>query len=157
MFINQCVKFIFRNKINKLFEDRLTFWDLENERYEKKSLALYIFRKTKNQENFSRLVVNANIFLWNVFPLHTHLEGKPFTNRQHNNREQRVGLELLKKLIDMLIPSHIVAIGNDATSVANRIVETIHIPVHSLRHSSYGGVVKFKVQVFEIYGDYRRY
>lgn len=32
--------------------------------------------------------VDARIFLWNVFPLHPHKSGEPFTNRQHNTREQ---------------------------------------------------------------------
>jgi len=30
--------------------------------------------------------IDAKIFLWNVFPLHPHEEGLPFSNRSHNSR-----------------------------------------------------------------------
>ena len=32
--------------------------------------------------------IDARIFLWNVFPLHPHESGDPFTNRQHNAHER---------------------------------------------------------------------
>lgn len=94
--------------------------------------------------------IDARIFLWNVFPLHPHESGDPFTNRQHNAHERRAGEELLKLLIVMLKPSRIVAIGNDAAAAAQRIADTV--PVICVRHPSYGGQTQFQSQISQLYG-----
>lgn len=94
--------------------------------------------------------IDSRIFLWNVFPLHPHESGEPFTNRQHNSLERRAGEELLKELIELLRPKRIVAIGNDAASAAQRIIDST--PVICVRHPSYGGQSKFQNQVSELYG-----
>ncbi|MBK6654144.1 MAG: uracil-DNA glycosylase [Zoogloea sp.] len=94
--------------------------------------------------------IDARIFLWNVFPLHPHESGDPFSNRQHNARERRAGEELLQQLIAMLRPSRIVAIGNDAAAAAQRITNSV--PVISVRHPSYGGQTQFQKQISELYG-----
>lgn len=93
--------------------------------------------------------IDSRIFLWNVFPLHPHESGAPFTNRQHNSHERRAGEELLKELIKLLKPNRIVAIGNDAAAAAQRI--TGSTPVICVRHPSYGGQTKFQEQVSELY------
>jgi hypothetical protein len=93
--------------------------------------------------------IDARIFLWNVFPLHPHESGQPFTNRQHNSRERRAGEDVLKYLIALTKPRHIVAIGNDAASAAARIAETV--PVICVRHPSYGGQSQFLRQISELY------
>lgn len=95
--------------------------------------------------------IDAQIFLWNVFPIHPHEPDKPFTNRQHNSLERRAGEELLQKLIDLLKPSRIVAIGNDATAAAHRVTGT-SVPVIGVRHPSYGGQTQFLEQITELYG-----
>jgi len=94
--------------------------------------------------------IEARIFLWNVFPLHPHESGDPFTNRQHNARERRAGEEILKQLIVLLRPARIVAIGNDAAAAVNRITESV--PVVCVRHPSYGGQTQFQRQISELYG-----
>lgn len=94
--------------------------------------------------------IDARIFLWNVFPLHPHETGDPFTNRQHNAHERRAGEELLQQLIVMLRPSRIVAIGNDAAAAAQRITD--NVPVICVRHPSYGGQTQFQEQISELYG-----
>jgi len=94
--------------------------------------------------------IDARIFLWNVFPLHPHEVGEPFSNRQHNARERRAGEELLQQLIVLLRPARIVAIGNDAAAAANRI--TGSVPVIGVRHPSYGGQTQFQAQIAELYG-----
>lgn len=99
--------------------------------------------------------IDARIFLWNVFPLHPHESGEPFTNRQHNARERRAGEELLQKLIDLLKPSRIVAIGNDAAAAAHRITNT-SVPIIGVRHPSYGGQTQFLEQITELYGFTQR-
>lgn len=81
--------------------------------------------------------IDARIFLWNVFPLHPHESGHPFTNRQHNARERRAGEELLQQLLVFLRPSRVVAIGKAAATAAHRITDSV--PVLCVRHPSYGG------------------
>lgn len=94
--------------------------------------------------------IDARIFLWNVFPLHPHESGEPFTNRQHNAYERRAGEELLQALIELLRPSRIIAIGNDAAVSTNRVVSLV--PVVCVRHPSYGGQTQFLRQITELYG-----
>jgi len=84
--------------------------------------------------------IEARIFLWNVFPLHPHESGDPFTNRQHNARERRAGEEILKQLIVLLRPARIVAIGNAAAAV-NQMTESVLVVC--VRHPSYGGQTQF--------------
>jgi hypothetical protein len=89
--------------------------------------------------------VSAPVFLWNVFPLHPHEPGEPFTNRAHTSFERRVGEELLAELVTLLRPSRLIAIGNDAAASAARVAgdsEVIHV-----RHPSYGGQQDFLKQI----------
>ena len=95
--------------------------------------------------------IDARIFLWNVFPLHPHETGEPFTNRKHNAYERRAGEVLLQQLIALLKPSRLVAIGNDAAASALRIQDAV--PVICVRHPSYGGQTKFQAQISELYGN----
>ena len=41
--------------------------------------------------------------LWNIFPFHPHKEGNPLTNRTPTDREQQVGWEYTKRLLDLHI------------------------------------------------------
>lgn len=93
--------------------------------------------------------IDAHIFLWNVFPLHPHEAGEPFTNRQHNARERGAGEELLQALMALLNPVRILAIGNDAAAAANRVAASV--PVICVRHPSYGGQTQFLRQIEELY------
>jgi hypothetical protein len=94
--------------------------------------------------------IEAGIFLWNVFPLHPHEAENPFSNRQHNARERSAGEDLLRALITLLRPSRIVAVGNDASSAANRVANDT--PVICVRHPSYGGQTQFLQQICDLYG-----
>jgi hypothetical protein len=93
--------------------------------------------------------IDANIFLWNVFPLHPHESGDPFTNRQHNAAERRAGEEILTTLVNLLRPHRIVAIGNDAMGSAQRVAGDV--PVFGVRHPSYGGQNEFVAGVSTLY------
>jgi hypothetical protein len=93
--------------------------------------------------------IDSRIFLWNVFPLHPHEPGAPFTNRQHNSHERQAGERLLRDLIALLRPARIIAIGNDAAKAASKV--TNDIPVLPVRHPSYGGQSQFLRQVEELY------
>lgn len=91
-----------------------------------------------------------NVFLWNVFPLHPHEPGNPFSNRQHNAAERRFGEDALAALIELLRPKRIVCIGNDAYNALNRLQGSV--PTVAVRHPSYGGQTQFVSQISELYG-----
>lgn len=93
--------------------------------------------------------IDDHIFLWNVFPLHPHERGDPFTNRQHNAVERHAGEEALAALVALLRPGRIIAIGNDAQQSAQRIAGGI--PVCGIRHPSYGGQSDFIAGVNALY------
>lgn len=94
--------------------------------------------------------IEANIFLWNVFPLHPHDSGNPFSNRQHNAKERHAGEEVLSAFVALLEPARIVAIGNNAATAARRIAGGT--PVVCVRHPSYGGQTEFLSQITNLYG-----
>ena len=93
--------------------------------------------------------IEDGIFLWNVFPLHPHEEGNPFSNRQHNVKERRAGEEVLDQLIKLLRPRRVIAIGNDAAKAAARLDASI--PILQVRHPSYGGQRQFMDQMSGLY------
>jgi uracil-DNA glycosylase len=94
-------------------------------------------------------LVPAPVFLWNVFPLHPHETGDPFSNRSHKPHERAVGEQLLAELIVMLRPRRLVAIGNDAAKTASRFAG--NADVVQVRHPSYGGQRDFVRQVRYLY------
>ena len=99
-------------------------------------------------------LIDARIFLWNVFPFHPYKPGEPFTNRQHNANEREVGEELLRQLIELIKPSHIITIGNEAFSSGQKITDII--PIIKVRHPSYGGQTQFQEQISKIYANCMR-
>ncbi|UPT64481.1 MAG: uracil-DNA glycosylase [Hyphomonadaceae bacterium JAD_PAG50586_4] len=90
------------------------------------------------------------IFLWNVFPLHPHEEGDPFTNRAHNAKERRAGEEILDQLVVLIQPRRLIAIGNNAVDTACRIAGGLEVA--KIRHPSYGGQTQFVSQARDLYG-----
>jgi hypothetical protein len=92
--------------------------------------------------------LDAPVFTWNVFPLHPHEKGQPLTNRCHTRAERLAARPLLIELLDLLKPSTIVAIGNDAE------VGLIDLGVECLkvRHPSYGGISDFERGISSIHG-----
>lgn len=92
--------------------------------------------------------VESHVFLWNVFPLHPHQAGNPFSNRAHNARERSDGIELLAGLIDLLQPARLVPIGREAAAAANRVCGNREVlPV---RHPSFGGQRMFLAQLAQL-------
>lgn len=94
-------------------------------------------------------LVTARVFLWNVFPLHPHEPGDPFSNRSHRPHERAVGEELLAALIVMLRPRRLVAIGNDAAKTASRLAGVAEVV--QVRHPSYGGQRDFVAEIQCLY------
>ena len=93
--------------------------------------------------------IRVSVFLWNVFPLHPHEPGDPFSNRSHNACERRTGEEFLSELILLLKPGRLVAIGNDAVRSACNLSD--QHGVIQVRHPSYGGQIQFVSQMNELY------
>jgi hypothetical protein len=92
--------------------------------------------------------VRQPVFLWNIFPLHPHDAGDPLSNRCHTRAERDATWPLLTALIDMIRPKQIVAIGRDA----GLALSAINVPVHVVRHPSYGGQSEFTAGVYNLYG-----
>ena len=90
-----------------------------------------------------------NVFLWNVFPFHPHEPRISFTNRAHNADERKAGLSILQKLIELIEPSRLVAVGNDAAKSATEVCQGLEV-VH-VRHPSYGGQNDFIRQIEDLY------
>lgn len=91
--------------------------------------------------------------LWNIFPLHPHERDDPFSNRCHTRAERDVTWPLLTALIDMIRPRRIVAIGKDA----GLALGGLEIPIHVVRHPSYGGQSEFIAGLCQVYGlDHER-
>ena len=93
--------------------------------------------------------VEVSVFLWNVFPLHPHKPGNPFSNRSHNSLESRTGEEFLSQLVLLLKPRRLVAIGSDAARTAQRL--GYQRRVFQVRHPSYGGQTRFLAQMCKLY------
>lgn len=93
--------------------------------------------------------IQEPIFLWNIFPLHPHHCGVPFSNRHHTAQERQAGEALLSDLIHMLSPRRLIGIGNEAAQTVHRLAGTLRVlPV---RHPSYGGEHQFVSQIGELY------
>jgi hypothetical protein len=92
--------------------------------------------------------IDRLIFLWNVFPLHPHVHGDPMTNRCHTRTERAGCHPLLVRLLRMLKPKRIIAIGQDARNA----LEEQKVDVVAVRHPSYGGQAAFVAGIREVYG-----
>jgi len=92
--------------------------------------------------------VGEPVVLWNIFPLHPHEADDPFSNRCHTRAERHVTWPLLTALIEMTRPKRLVAIGRDA----GLALSGIDIPVHLVRHPSYGGQADFVAGMYALYG-----
>ncbi|MEA3037959.1 MAG: hypothetical protein QOE79_472 [Sphingomonadales bacterium] len=79
------------------------------------------------------------VFTWNVFPFHPYISGECMSNRCHTRAEREECRSVLMQLLDLLRPSRVIAIGNDAeTGLAD-----LGIPAAKVRHPSYGGKSDF--------------
>ena len=123
-----------------------------------KRWGIFVERPTKGQEVAERTAaviwsllseIEASVFLWNVFPLHPHESDDPFSNRSHNIQERKAGEELLFQLINLIKPTRLIAIGNDAARSASFLATRQE--VIQVRHPSYGGQGLFLKQLRHLY------
>ena len=78
--------------------------------------------------------------LWNIFPFHPHKDGNPLTNRTPTDREQQLGWEYTKRLLDL----HIELGGADplVLAVGQKSADTMGkfgLSAIGLRHPANGG------------------
>ncbi|MGH9877795.1 MAG: uracil-DNA glycosylase [Nitrososphaerales archaeon] len=97
-------------------------------------------------------VLGQPVFLWNIFPLHPFEPGSPLSNRCHTRAERENCDIFLFKILQMLMPERIVAIGRDAEMALNQL----GIPCCGVRHPSYGGEADFIRGMMNIYGKMPR-
>ena len=95
--------------------------------------------------------LRADVFLWNVFPLHPHEPGAPLSNRKHSREEGEAGKELLEALIAALKPERLIAVGNDAHDAVKGLTNSRD--VRRVRHPSYGGKPQFLSEVRGLYSE----
>jgi uracil-DNA glycosylase len=86
-------------------------------------------------------------FFWNVFPLHPHEAGNPFSNRAHSVKERKLGEEILEQLLLTLQPAKVVALGN----VAFEVLQRMDPRAAKVRHPSYGGQLEFRRGIESLY------
>jgi len=91
---------------------------------------------------------NRPIFLWNVFPFHPHESSNELSNRCHTRPEREQCKPILLELMDLLQPTTIIAIGNDAQ---NGLAD-LGIGASGVRHPSYGGKSDFVAGLARLYG-----
>lgn len=76
--------------------------------------------------------------LWNALPLHP-TGGEPLSNRPPTAAELRAGSAWLRRLIELLRPRRVLAVGRSAAAILPGIL--------SLRHPSHGGAALFRAQL----------
>lgn len=84
------------------------------------------------------LGVEERVILWNTVPAHPFVPGQPLSNRRPTAGEMAQGLVLLERLIGLLEPVTLVAVG--------RIAETILVGRGAVyvRHPAQSGATAFR-------------
>jgi uracil-DNA glycosylase len=78
--------------------------------------------------------------LWSACPWHTHVAGKPQSNRTPRTTEARLGTPFWQSLAELFGIETVVAVGN----VAHRSLLASGLEVPKVRHPSHGGRSGFK-------------
>jgi uracil-DNA glycosylase len=79
--------------------------------------------------------------LWNAYPFHPHLPANPNSNRKPKVSELETGIIFLEELIDIFEIKKVIAVGNAAGKVLNRM----GLEHAKVRHPSYGGRAAFSL------------
>ncbi len=82
---------------------------------------------------------------WNTVPFHPHKE-HPLSIRTPTNREIEAFSGVLERIVDVIDPSHVVAVGRKAERALNQIgIRNIYV-----RHPSQGGAKSFEDGVVKV-------
>jgi hypothetical protein len=87
--------------------------------------------------------LKQRVFLWNVFPLHSHEEGRPMSNRAHSVPEAQACAGHLQWLVRILKPRSVIAVGRKAEAALLRL----GLDPHRVRHPSRGGQNEFLSEI----------
>jgi uracil-DNA glycosylase len=77
--------------------------------------------------------------LWNAFPFHPHLPGRPLSNRAPTPAERELGRPFLAELLALFPVQRVVAIGKTAAAG----LAEMGVSCHAVRHPSHGGKSAF--------------
>ncbi len=78
--------------------------------------------------------------LWSACPWHTHIPGKPHSNRTPTAADARLGTPFWQSLAELFRVEAVVAVGN----VAHRSLLFSGVDAQKVRHPSHGGKAGFK-------------
>jgi uracil-DNA glycosylase len=84
--------------------------------------------------------------LWNAYPFHPHRKENPCSNRKPRSSELFVGREFLEEIIVLFRIKKLVAVGN----AADEVLQKIGLEHSKVRHPSHGGKSLFTEQVSEL-------
>lgn len=93
--------------------------------------------------------ITANVFMWNAFPFHPHLPGKPMSNRPHTPSEGRQCRVFLELVVEVLRPAAVIAVGRDALAALG----ALGVDAEYVRHPSHGGQSTFLRSMLGRYGQ----
>jgi uracil-DNA glycosylase len=77
--------------------------------------------------------------LWNAFPFHPYVSGRPLSNRAPTKAERELGRPFLAGLIALFSIQRVVAVGKTAAAG----LAAMGVSCHAIRHPSHGGKSAF--------------
>lgn len=80
--------------------------------------------------------------IWNIFPFHPHIEGNSRSNRKPTSKEIKLGVEILKDLLDIFEIKKIGAIGRKSENAIKHNLN--NYSSYYIRHPSRGGSNLFR-------------
>lgn len=81
--------------------------------------------------------------LWNAYPFHPHRQGDTNSNRKPKASELKSGMEILREIIALFEIEKVVAVGN----AAEEVLQKMGIDHTKVRHPSYGGKTAFSLGI----------
>ena len=122
------------------------------------------FRTTSDQPNgwsepsgtivhrtLEELGAEHEVLLWNTVPTHPFAAGKPLSNRRPSAAEIAAGVPFLERVLAMISPSVVVAVGR----VSEAALAGIGVEAVAVRHPSHGGATAFAAGMREVVGAVR--
>jgi uracil-DNA glycosylase len=93
-----------------------------------------------------------HFFTWNTVPLHPHRPGERLSIRTPTNAEVMAFSGVVRRLVEILQPEQILAIGRKAEHVLGRLA----IPCRYIRHPSQGGARRFEAGIRKAFEGVKR-
>ena len=90
--------------------------------------------------------------LWSACPWHTHVPGRPLSNRTPTPAEAALGTPFWQALTELFPIETVVAVGN----VAHRSLQRSGLDVPKIRHPAHGGQGRFQAGLQELLASRRR-